>query len=171
MASASLAGIPGVLMVGVLVPGVLVVGEVACPWVCGRGGPSEGILTVWCKWVLGISTMGVMAKWHHLAWRRLSASWEAVLETWHWDDQAGAPAPAFEGADKGSRRHLRRLEVPEGRIEALPVAACVRAPVCFDCDCGYGSRGGKGDRARVLRGAKRFVRDARLWNADPVGAL
>lgn len=69
------------------------------------------------------------------------------------------------------RRRLRHPEVPGGRIEALAVAACVRAPVCFDCDCGCGFRGGKGGRALVLRGAKRLVRDARFWYAGPVVAL
>lgn len=69
-------------MARILVPRVLVVGKVASPWVCGRGRRlGEGVLAVWRKRVLGIRSMGIMAKRHQLAWRRLCTAWEAVLKT------------------------------------------------------------------------------------------
>jgi hypothetical protein len=63
---------------------------------------------------------------------------------------------------KGSRRRLLRLGVPDGLNAASAVAACVRAPVCFGCDYGCGSRVGKADQEQGLRDAKTLVRDVKL---------
>lgn len=62
----------------------------------------------------------------------------------------------------GNRHRPQLREAPdEGRIEALAVAACVGAPVCFGFGFGfgYGSRDGRGDQEQEQRDAKMSALD------------
>lgn len=127
---------------------ILVIRKVACPWVCSRGGPlGEGVLAVWRKRVLGIGSMGIMAKRHQLTCGRLCTTWKSVLET-------------------RIRHHTRRISVRGGLRYMSPASTGMARRGAWSC---------LGRRIRVVVvvfDVQSFLMDGlRPWPSRPTYAL